>query len=108
MNEMNRDTQVARALDRLPVPEHGADFWRDLDARLDAEDGLDESLGRRVAARRGRKSPRTLLAVAAALALVVGAAALTTLDRDDRDTVTAGDTGNTTQPTTTPSPSDTT
>ena len=91
MNEPHRDPTVARALDRLPVPDHAPDFWDTLDARLDEADGITHLRPR---PRRRQLTP--LLAAAAAMILVLGVA-LVMVDQDDGDKVLTGNPTQTTQ-----------
>lgn len=70
----DRDLELGAALRSLPTPEHGPDFWEELEERL----AVEARPASRTAARRARwfRPGPTILSLAAAIALVVAAVAV--------------------------------
>lgn len=91
----DRDVELGAALRALPTPDHGADFWADLERRLDeeptpagdelADDGSRFTGRGRAHRRRPRPSAgRWLLSAAAAVAVLVAAVAVLRPSDGDR------------------------
>lgn len=116
MTKTERDPAVARVLRRVPVPDHGADFWDDLDRRLQPDDGAfpwpteTDVEGVPVVSLQPAPPTRTpwrrRLVAAAAVVVVFGAGAIAASRRDGREVTPAttwGTDTTTTAPTRPPS-----